>query len=195
MIRMLLCAPAVLLALLLLVASPVYGQQGGACTEGSRQCQAQDRTSPFYYRCTNGRWTLYTCGNGYTCSTGGAGGATCVQNTPTPPPVCVEGQRRCASSGNPSLYYRCTGGAWTLYTCGNGYRCSQTSPLQATCTAVPQCASGSQVCVGAQNPGLYFSCVNGAWSQKSCNPGDRCINIPGGIVNCQVGGARRTVHH
>ncbi|KAJ2712143.1 hypothetical protein H4R19_002907 [Coemansia spiralis] len=184
-----------LLALLLLAATAVRGQQGGTCTDGSRQCQAQDKTSPFYYRCNGGQWSFYTCGNGYTCSTGGAAGAACVPITPTPPPACTDGQRRCVASGNQSLYYRCSGGAWTLYTCGSGYKCTQTSPFQATCTAVaPQCANGSQRCVGAQNPGLFYSCANGTWSQQSCNPGDRCIDIPGGTVNCQVGGARATIH-
>ncbi|KAJ1734019.1 hypothetical protein LPJ61_001289, partial [Coemansia biformis] len=193
MLRMLMLSPVALLWLLLLLLAvhPARGQQGSACAEGSRQCQAQDKTSPFYYKCAGGQWSLYTCGNGYTCSSSGGSGAVCVSNSP-PPPACVDGQRRCVST-NKNLYYHCSGGAWTLYTCGNGYQCSQTSPLQATCTpTAPQCASGSQRCVGSQSPSLYFACTGGTWNLKSCNTGDRCIDIPDGTVNCQVGGARKS---
>ncbi|KAJ2779582.1 hypothetical protein H4R18_003938 [Coemansia javaensis] len=180
-----------ILLLATLLAATAHAQQGARCSEGRRQCQGPDRTSPYYYRCNGGVWTLYTCGNGYTCTTGGGGGAACVPSNPAPPPICVDGQRRCIASGDQSFYYRCNAGAWTLYTCGSGFRCTQLAPLQATCTpAPPMCMNGAQRCAGPQSPGVYFACANGAWSQRSCNPGDRCIDIPGGTVNCQVAGAR-----
>ncbi|KAJ1848955.1 hypothetical protein LPJ70_000750 [Coemansia sp. RSA 2708] len=178
------------LLLMLVIAGvvPSRAQQHG-CKDGERRCQAQDKASPFYYRCAGGQWSLYTCGNGYTCSSAGGSSAVCVPNAPPPPPACIDGQRRCAGPGNPALYYLCSGGAWQIYTCGGGFECKQTAPLQATCSATaPQCKSGTQRCAGAQNPGRYFTCDDGRWQQKTCNPGDRCVNIPGELINCQVGG-------
>ncbi|KAJ2851505.1 hypothetical protein IWW36_000989 [Coemansia brasiliensis] len=175
-----------LLMLIAALALTAQGQQP-SCRDGERRCQAQDRTSPFYYRCAGGQWSLYTCGNGYTCTTGGGSNAACVPNT-APPPACIDGQRRCAGSGNPGLYYLCSGGTWNIYTCGSGFECKQTAALQAVCSpAAPQCRSGTQRCVGGSNPSLYNMCDGGRWQQKSCKPGDRCINIPGDLINCQVG--------
>ncbi|KAJ1665462.1 aminopeptidase [Coemansia sp. RSA 1813] len=154
------------------------------CNEGDRRCYGKDKTSPYYYRCTNGQWTLYTCGNGNTCS-GNGPSTKCVSERP-PPPTCQNGQRRCIGPGNPGLYYLCSEGSWKLYSCGNGYQCTQTSPLQAACTpTAPQCISGTQRCIDDGSSGSFNSCVNGQWQHKSCNPGDRCINIPGGLINCQ----------
>ncbi|KAJ2161814.1 hypothetical protein GGF46_001122 [Coemansia sp. RSA 552] len=187
MIRSLLLFP------ILLCAALVYAQQQQEpkCREEDRRCQAHDKTSPFYYRCSAGQWTLYTCGNGYTCSTGGGGaGATCVQSNPAPPKACIDAQRRCAGPSNPGLYYLCLGGAWKTYTCGNAHVCKEAAPLQATCDAIPpQCKDGAQRCIGAQSPGLYYHCAGGQWQQKACNRSDRCVNIPGGLINCQVGTA------
>ncbi|KAJ1799199.1 aminopeptidase [Coemansia sp. RSA 2399] len=157
-----------------------------SCNEGERRCFGKDKASPFYYRCTNGQWTLYTCGSGNTCS-GSGPGTKCVSGS-TPPPVCQNGQRRCVGSSDKALYYLCSDDAWKLYSCGNGYQCKQTSPLQAACipTAPPQCTSGTQRCIG--KAGSYSSCVDGQWQYKSCKPGDRCINIPGGLINCKAQG-------
>ncbi|KAJ1784619.1 hypothetical protein LPJ62_004571 [Coemansia sp. RSA 2167] len=162
--------------------------QQPSCREGYRQCQAQDKASPFYYRCGGGQWSLYTCGNGYTCNVGGGTGAACVPSAPPiRQPACIDGQRRCAGPGNDGIYYLCSGGAWKIYTCGNGYECKQTGPLQAVCSAsAPQCQTGTQRC-GGQWPGQYYSCDNGRWQQNSCNPGNRCVNIPGDLINCAVG--------
>ncbi|KAJ2510907.1 aminopeptidase [Coemansia sp. RSA 1939] len=164
-------------------------EREGGCHEGDRKCYGRDKASPYYYRCANNEWKLYTCGNGYTC--GGSGSDTkCVSDSAPPPqPTCQNGQRRCIGSSNPNLYYFCSEGSWKLYSCGNGYQCKQTSPLQAACTSTaPQCASGAQRCVADGSSGSFYSCVDGQWKLKSCSPGDRCINIPGNLVNCQVGG-------
>ncbi|KAI8325644.1 hypothetical protein GQ54DRAFT_295244 [Martensiomyces pterosporus] len=156
-------------------------QQG--CPEGQRRCTAQDGTSPLYYRCTNGQWVLYTCGNGFACSYNGGFSGQCLSTGGG----CFEGERRCVGSGNPAFYYMCSGGSWRLYSCGSGYQCTQISPNQAVCNqAAPQCPNGAQRCVGGSNGGGFYTCVNGQWQYNSCNPGDRCINIPGGTVNCQV---------
>ncbi|KAJ1935541.1 hypothetical protein EC988_008456 [Linderina pennispora] len=102
---------------------------------------------------------------------------------------CAEGSRVCTGAdGTSQTYYRCTNGVWTLFTCGSGYLC-----VSGSCQPmVPLCASGQQRCVG---PREFLSCVGGQWTTGSCKPGDRCINIPGNMINCQVGGGRRARHN
>lgn len=160
-------------------------QSNTRCTEGQRRCAGRDKTSPLYYKCTSGNWVLYTCGATYTCSSGG----TCVSTQP--PPTCQNGDRKCV--GTDGLYYKCNSNSqWVLYTCGAGYRCQQTSKHQATCQPNrprPACREGQQRCMEKGNGGGgYWSCANGQWKADSCRKGDRCIDIPGGIINCQVGG-------
>ncbi|KAJ2555663.1 aminopeptidase [Coemansia sp. RSA 1933] len=118
-----------------------------SCKDGDRKCFGRDKESPFYYRCKDGQWTLYTCGNGRTCSGSGPGTQCMSRNSPPPPPKCQDGQRRCVGSGNKDLYYHCSDA------------CIPTAP--------PQCSSGTQRCVG--NSGSYYNCVNGQWQYNKAH--------------------------
>ncbi|KAJ1812403.1 hypothetical protein LPJ56_003886 [Coemansia sp. RSA 2599] len=169
------------------------------CRENERRCVGASNPS-LYYRCTGGKWVLFSCGNGFRCGDEGElghgpgpgrrpgppQGPQCL--AVRPPPACINGQRRCVGSSTQGLYYLCSNNQWDLYSCGAGYRCLQTGPLQATCApAAPECRDGSQRCLGPQNPAGFLTCVNGHWQSQSCSFSDTCVNIPGDQINCRVG--------
>ncbi|KAJ1647735.1 hypothetical protein J3B02_001661 [Coemansia erecta] len=168
------------------------------CRENERRCVGPSNPA-LYYRCTGGKWVLFSCGSGFRCGDGHEigprpdprqgppQGPQCLA-VKTIPPACINGQRRCVGSSEQGLYYLCTNNQWDLYSCGAGYRCLQTGSLQATCApAAPECRDGSQRCLGPRNPAGFLTCVNGHWQSQACSFGDTCVNIPGGQINCKVG--------